>query len=252
MTKVSLRFFRLATLALLSMGWARAELPIIAKARAFVGPEDALTAVKSIHYSGSLVTPDPTDPKKMTFVTIEIIVQAPFQQRIVASSDRSIEVTGLDGYDAWHKVQDPKDSTKWKLQLVGPDPIKKLRANTWENLAFYRGLEREGGKVIDQGTVKIDGISCRKIAFVHDNSNIFFRYFDDETGRLVLTENEAGIGIREQGEIRVNGLRFPKSITTTSNGRDGKPQTVTLTFDKVSVNESFPTSTFTIPALNGR
>ena len=252
MTHFSLR--RLAALGvLLVFGTAvRGELPIIAKARAYVGPEAALSAVNSVHYVGSLITPDPTDAKKMTYVTVEIIVQAPFQQRIVASSDRSVEITGLDGYDAWHRVQDPKDSARWRMTLVNKDQIKRLRANTWENLAFYRGLEREGGRVVDQGVATADGVSCRKLAFIHSDNIVFYRYVDPVTGRLVLTESESGVAVRERGEIRVDGIRFPKAIVTTSKGPDGKEQTVTITFDKITVNESFPASTFTIPALNGR
>ncbi|MDB6168240.1 MAG: hypothetical protein JWM88_1104 [Verrucomicrobia bacterium] len=231
---------------------SRAELPIIAKARAFVGPDEALNSVKSIHYVGSLITPDPQDAKKMTYVTVEIILQAPYRQRITASSDKSVEITGLDEYDAWHRVQDPKDSSKWRMQLIGKPQIKRLRANTWENLAFYRGLEREGGKVIDQGNAPADGVRCRKIAYVHSDDIVFYRYFDELTGRLVLTENEAGVSIREQGEIRVNGIRFPKAINTTSKDPKGHEQTLTLTFDKITLNESFPASAFAIPPISGR
>ena len=231
---------------------ARGEHPLIAKARAFVGPEEVLVAVKSVHYVGSLVTPDPTDAKKMTYVTVEIIVQDPYQQRITASSDRSVEVTALDGYDAWHRVQDPKDSTRWRMQLLGTDQIKRLRANTWENLAFYRGLEREGGRVVDQGDATKDGIACRKLAFIHAGGVVFLRYFDAATGRLVVTESESGVSIREQGEIRVNGLRFPKSIVTATRGDDGREKSVTLTFDQITLNESFPASTFAIPSLHSR
>ena len=38
---------------------AHAEPAIIAKARAFLGAESALDAVKSVHYIGTLVTADP-------------------------------------------------------------------------------------------------------------------------------------------------------------------------------------------------
>ncbi|MBS0664329.1 MAG: hypothetical protein JSR48_13775 [Verrucomicrobia bacterium] len=245
---------RLALLGALLTGAAvaRAELPIIAKARAFVGTEAALEAVKSIHYVGSFVTPDPTDAKKMTFVTIDIVVQAPYQQRIAASSDRSVETTALDGYDAWRRVQDPKDPKAWRLSIVGKDQIRRLRANTWENLAFYRGLEREGGKVVDLGRVTVDGVECQKVAFVHGANITFVRYFDVATGRLVMTEVDNGVSVREQGEIRVNGVRFPKSVVTTTQGPNGQSQTVTIAFDQITVNETFPASLFAIPSLTAR
>jgi hypothetical protein len=231
---------------------AQAEPAIVAKARAYLGPEAALEAIKSIHYRGSFVTPDPTDAKKMTYVSIEIVVQAPFQQRIVLTSDRSLETTGLDDYDGWHRVQDPKDSSRWRLTIVPKDQLKRLRANTWENLAFYRGIERIGGKVIDLGNVTTDGIPCQKLAYVHSDDVVFVRHFERSSGRLVLTETESGLAIREKGEIRVDGVRFPKSIVTVSKDAKGKEQTVTITFDQITVNESFPASAFTMPSVTGR
>lgn len=242
---------RLGTVAVLVLaaGALRAEPAIIAKARAFVGTEEAINAVKSIHYVGSLVTPDPTDAKKLTYVTLDLILQSPYQQRSSSTSDRSVETTGLDGYDAWHRVGDPKDPKVARLQIVGKDKIRQLRANTWENLSFYRGLEREGGKVVDLGEATADGVKCQKIGFMHAGNLAYFRYFELATGRLVLTENEAGTTIRERGEIRVNGVRFPKSILNTVKTPDGKELSVTITFDKVTVNESFPASTFAIPSL---
>ncbi len=247
-----LRRFALLAVLVAAATVARAELPIITKARAFVGPDAALDAVKSIHYVGSFVTPDPTDAKKMTFVTIEIVIQSPYQQRIVASSDRSVETTALDGYDAWHRVQDPKNPKAWRLSIIGKDQIRRLRANTWENLAFYRGLEREGGKVVDLGRVTADGVECQKVAFVHGDNLVFTRYFDVATGRLVMTDAGNGVTVREQGELRVNGVRFPKSVATTTPGPNGQAQTVTITFDKITVNETFASSLFAIPPLTAR
>ncbi len=247
-----LLLLRLTACLALPLTAIRAEPPVIALARAYVGPEAALATVKSVHYTGSLVMPDPADPRKQTYVTVEIMVQAPYQQRIVSRSDKGVEVTALDGYDAWHRVQEAKDPARGKLQIYSKDQIKRLRANTWENLGFYRGLEREGGRVLDQGLATVDGLTCRKIAYVHADNIVFYRYFEPATGRLVLTENESGVSIREQGEIRAGGLRFPKAITTTAKGSNGQLQTVTITFDRVTVNETFPPDTFALPALNGR
>ncbi len=49
------------------------------------------------------------------------------------------------------------------------------------------------GKVTDMGSTKLDGVACRKIAFIHSADVIFFRYFDEASGRmLVLSETESG------------------------------------------------------------
>ena len=235
----------------LAIALGAAEPPIIAKARAFVGTEAALNNLNSIHYTGTLITADPKDPAKQTRAAMEIIFQKPEQQRIKATTDKTIETTALDGYDGWQRVQDAADPTKWRQTLLGTDQIKRLRANTWENLSFFRGIEKIGGKLEDQGTKTIDGVTCQKIAFIHGPNIVFYRYFEVATGKLVYTETEAGGTIREKGEMIVNGIRFPRSIITSSGTKDaqGEVQTVTINFDKITVNQTIPAKEFAVPGL---
>lgn len=248
MTAFSLRR-GLSVCALIALPFAApaAEPAIFAKARAAVGSETALNSLKSLHYTGTLVTSDPADPSKQTRASIDIIFQKPLQHRIVVTSDATIETTVLDGYDAWQKIQDVKDTSRGRLALLGADQIKRLRANTWENLAFFRGIEQAGGKIEDQGTQNFDGKNCQKIAFIHGPNIVFIRYFDTATGRLVMTETESGGTIREQGELVVNGIRFPRNLVTTTKNAKGEAQTVTINFDKIVVNESFPATVFAVP-----
>lgn len=228
-----------------------AEPAIIAKARAFLGTDAALDAVNSLHFTGTLVVTS-GETNAQTPTAMELIFQKPYQQRVQATSAKMIEVTALDGYDGWRRLNDPADSSKWQQSLLGADPIKRLRANTWENLGFFRGIESVGGRVEDQGPVTFEGTACQKIAFIHAPTIIFYRYFEIATGRLVYTETENGSSIRESGELRVNGIRFPKSMTNTTKLADGNTRTYTITFDKITVNETFPPSTFAIPALSAK
>jgi hypothetical protein len=163
-----------------------------------------------------------------------------------------VDTTALDDYDSWHRVQDLKDPSRWNLQVLPASQIVRQRAIVWENLAFFRGIERERGRVVDQGPVNLGGVACRKLTFVHDDQISFVRYFDESSGRLVLTETEGGGSIREQGEIRAGGIRFPKKIVNSLKGPDGKEQVVTITFDRITVNEVFPRSTFAMPAFTSK
>jgi hypothetical protein len=226
-----------------------AEPEIITKARAFLGADDVLNAVNFVRYEGFLIAPDPANPAKETKAAMEIIFQRPDRQRITARSEKMVEVTGLDGYEAWQRVYDPADPTKWRQTLLGPDQIKRLRANTWENLSYFRGVETRGGTVEDQGPADVDGVACRKVAFIHGAGIVFFRYFDAATGRLLLTETEGGGRIREQGEMVVNGIRFPKGIITITKNAKGEDTKVTLTFEKITVNEPLPAKEFAVPAI---
>ena len=67
---------------------------------------------------------------------------------------------------------------------------------------FFRGLDRFGVKIEDLGTANVEGVACQKIAFIHGPNIVFTRYFETATGRLVLTETEAGGVIRERMERR--------------------------------------------------
>ena len=224
---------------------------VIARARATVGSEAALKALESLHYTGTLTT-TATDDKgeaREVKVAIEIIFQRPYRQRIVATSENKIEITALDDFEGWQREQDPSDTNRWRMTLLSGEQIKRLRANTWENLSFFSGIEQRRGTVNDLGTVTLDGKSCRKLAFDHGDGIVFTRYFDDASGRLLLTETENGIRIREESEMVVDGIRFPRKIISISKLADGSERTVSITFDTVIVNEPLADSLFAMPAM---
>lgn len=248
MKKHSLRFLLLPLLVLMlgGSGMAATEPAIIAKARAYLGSEAALNGVKTLHYYGTLTI---EDADFETPISVEIILQKPYRQLSVIKSDQGSEITGLDGFEAWQRVIDGNDESRWRLSLMSIPQVKRLRANAWENLSFFRGLEKEGGRIEDLGNVKIDGMDCRKIAFIHGPQTVFTRYFDQQTGRLVLTETILGEKITEEGMIQSGGVRFPQVLVTVTPGGDGTSQTVRIEFDRVLVNESIPPETFAVPML---
>jgi hypothetical protein len=226
---------------------------VIAKARAYLGSDKALNAISTIHFRGVLETtalvPAPGDKTKQVEQQVrlpaDIVFQKEYQQRITISDPRVIETTALDGYDAWQKRSNPANAAQWQVTLLDAAQVKKLRANTWENLYFFAGIERKGGSVRVDGDVTADGVACIKLSFIHDPDNVFQRFFDKTTGRLVKTVTENGTEIREEGEMVVNGVRFPKKvINKASNGR-----VTTIAFDRVDLNERVPDSEFGVPAL---
>lgn len=226
-----------------------AEPAIIAKARARLGSEAAIEGIKSIRYVGTVSMEDPKNAGKPIVGKVEMIFQKPEQQKITATYPEFVEVTALDGYEAWNRMQSVTDAGKWRMTLLDVDQIKRLRANTWETLAYFRGIERKGGRMEDQGAATIEGIACQKVAFIHSERIVFVRYFEAATGRLVLTETETGSTLRESGEIVAQGIKFPKTITTVSKSGD-QSRTVTLTYDQVFVNETFPPGTFAMPPVS--
>ncbi len=244
-----------AGIAVGTAGRAQTADQIIAKARAYLGGDAALTAVQSVHFVGTMETQEMTaDGLKPAKFAIEIIFQKPYQQRITKTSATIIETTGLDDLEAWQRIDDVTNPSRWRLSLLAPELVKKLRANTWENLNFFKGIERRGGRVEVLGPATVDGVATVKAAFIHGLGIVFNRYFDLATGRLVVTETEQGGRIKEEGEIMVNGLRFPRSVTTATKVTDAKNQVidnaVVITFDRITLNEAFPDSYFDVPALS--
>lgn len=242
-----------AVLAPAAFADARVD-PWIAKARAAVGSESALNRVQSIHFKGTLATTQrvPVEGQagqtreEQLVLGIDIVFQKPYRQRMILRSDKVVETTALDDYDAWVRRAEAPDEKRWQVTLLDAQQVKRLRANTWENLHFYTGLARRGGKVDFGGEVEVDGRKCVKLSFVHDDTIAFVRYFDQATGRLVKTETENGAEIREEGELVVQGLRFPRRlINRAPNG-----QVATITFESVTVNEPLPADAFAVPAFS--
>jgi hypothetical protein len=236
-------------------GRAQTADQVITKARAYLGGEAALNAVRSVHFVGTMETQEFTaDGPKPARYAIEIIFQKPYQQRITKTSATVVETTGLDDLEAWQRIQDVTNQNRWRLTLLAPDLVKKLRANTWENLNFFKGIEQRGGRVQVIGPATVEGVATTKVAYIHEPGIVFNRYFDQATGKLVLTETDQGGRIKEEGETVVNGLRFPRKVSTITKITDPKNQvidsTVVITFDTITLNETFPDSYFAVPTLS--
>lgn len=223
----------------------------IAKARAAVGSESALTAISSVRFIGTVETiqkiPSKDDPAKMVEtpirLAIDISFQKPYRQRIVVRSDKTIETTALDGYDGWIRRAEIGRENQAQFTLLESSQIKQLRANTWESLSFYRGIETRGGRVDYQGEADVDGKSCVMLAFVHAPNISFIRYFDKTTGLLIKTVTENSGEIREEGEIMVDGIRYHKVLIIKSP--DG--QVTTITFESIKLNDPLPPVEFAMP-----
>ena len=247
--------FLAAFLLLAALPGARADIPaVIARARAYYGPEESLEAIRSIHYRGRLVSTetDASGEQKSVEAAIEIIFQKPDQQRIVATGPEKVEITVLDGYEGWQRIELVQNQAARRTGLLVKDQVKRLRANTWEHLSYFKGIEEQGGRVDDQGQVDLDGRPARKLAFVHDDEIVFTRYFCTETGQLLQTETEQGARFTEEGELEAGGVRFPRRVITRLPLDGGGQRTVTVEFESVQLNETFPAELFQVPFLSPR
>lgn len=233
-------------------GSVRAEADgIISLARSFLGSEAALNAVSSVTYQGTLVSSSTNAAGEVqsTTAVIEILFAEPFYQRIRITSPTRTETTALDDYEAWQLIENPDNASQWRMTLLDTAQVRRLRANTWENLSFFRGIERIGGDIEDLGRVEIDGQRLHKVAFDHGYGIVFYRFFDPVTGRLVLSETDTGARIVESGQNIIDGVRFPDRVVTTSTRADGSEQRVEVTFESIEVNAAIPRSLFRVPSI---
>lgn len=211
----------------------------IARARARLGSESALQGLSSIHYTGTL------DVDGANQRSLDIIFQKPLKQRITLTGPEIIEVIALDDYDAWQKRLNPKNPAQWQLTLVDAAQTKRLRAQTWDNLNFFSGIEKMRGSVRLDGDVTVDGVACVKLVFTYLPNMVLTRYLDKSTARLVKTETESGTEIREEGEVLASGIRFPHKVTN----RDKGGHVTTMVFGQVLLNEAHAAGDFSVPAL---
>jgi hypothetical protein len=240
--------FRILSCALLASASLRAEPAVIGLARAYLGPDSTLDGVQSIHFVGTLDRVDPDHPEQGPLhTTLDMIFSKPWQQRQVVRAKNVNETTVLDGYDAWDRLEDNKDASKFRLRWLSAPEIRSLRANTWENLHFFRGIE-DGASVDDKGPATMDGVACERVDFIHGPDDVFERYFDRDTGRLVLSIRN-GETIRESGEIRVDGVRFPKTIVSVIKTASGKDLVSTVTFESIVLNEPVTRDLFAAPSV---
>jgi hypothetical protein len=222
---------------------------VIAKARAYLGGDEVLAKVRSLRYRGTVETTEkqPDGTEKQINHQIEIVFQKDYEQRIVLTTDAFVETTALDDYEGWHRREDKQDASKWQTILFQKNRVKQLRASTWENLAFFKGLEQIGGEVVDGGVVQIDGKAAHKLEFVHEPGIVYTRYFDPQSGKLLFTETDQGVRIREEGEVLVNGVRFPQRIINVTTQAGSAERVVTITIKEVTVNESYSPELFRVP-----
>jgi hypothetical protein len=216
---------------------------IITKARAFVGDERALNSVQSIHFRGTLKT----EKEDAAIVEVDIIVMQPDSQKITIQAGDVKEITALNHYVGWKKIEKIGNESSQFATMLNARQIRRMQANSWEALNFFRGIEKKRGRVEFLGEEEVGDRLCLKLAFIHSPSISFIRFFDIDTGCLVVTKTEAGGAIYEAGEIMVEGIRFPKKIITVVDGSSS-----TIEFDRITLNETFDEDFFNVPMFSSR
>ena len=223
------------------MGAADPEvLVILKKARSYVGTESVLDSVQSLKFKGTITTANGD------VGGIEINLRSPFQQLQILSGNGVVQEFGLNDYDAWKKVYRSDNPDEYNLIPSNPGQLKRVRANTFENLKFFSSDTNYQRKLEYLGQEIISGESVKRVKVVY-GSMYYIRNFKASTGQLILTEIETGEHIQEQGEIRVAGIKFPKTLISLIDGEEIHR----INFDSMEVNPDLEDSLFVQPAFPG-
>lgn len=237
---VSLVVFLVSTRAFSSNLDPRAET-ILKKARDFISDEATLNQVRSLRFEGTITGPDGDQ------ASIVINLQQPYKLlQALTREDGLVEEFGLNDYEGWLKRYHKEKPDVYGLMPVDVIRLKRLRANTYEGLNFFSTKTNFSRKIDYLGEKEIKGKAVDVIKISYGSAH-FIRYFDKNTGELLLSEIESGESIEEQGEMMVDGIRFPKYLITRKDGK----QISHLEFHKIEVNPALKDSLFTQPALPG-
>ena len=213
---------------------------IIAKARDYLGSDDKLRGIRTIQYSGVFESPANGDTGY-----ISIYLRKPLMQRMVVVNGVVTETTAINDFDGWKSRTNKNDPDGWAMFILNLSEMKRMRANTWENLNFFEGIEHLKGRIINKGKLRKDSRDAHLLVFEYDDDIYYERYFDAKTGELISTINDKGVEIKEVGEILENGIRFPEKVITLVDGEVINQ----VTFHEILLNEELDESIFDFPSL---
>ena len=209
-------------------------------ARSYLGPDDKLDAIESVHYKGSLLysTGD--------LGTIEMVYQKPMQHRMVAVIGGRREVSVLDGSEGWTTFERVVDSVPLSIEIFDPIRILIMQASVREAFNFFRKPDTRNGEILYEGKETVNGRDCNVLTYHHGDGIAYQRYIDAETGQVHKTLDSKGVEYLEEGELIVDGLRFPKKLLSTFSTAIGD-QSMEFAYSSITLNEKLPDSDFVMP-----
>jgi len=239
-----------ALLPLLAVAVAAADAgSVVTQARKYLGKDRDLDEVRTLHYRGRVEVAAGGKTESGSF---EMLLQKPLQNlTIQVIGDRRTTI-GLDDMSGWVRVESVAKPALCRTEVLDLPQLRNLRAQTLENLLFFRGMDKSGVKVEFRGESVVDGRHVSTLAFAHPHGIVYSRSFDSATGQLLVTEVPGGVRMREEGDQLVSGIRFPKRLVSTNKNPDGSEAEVSIYFDEIKVNETFAPDAFAVPLLGNQ
>ena len=121
-----------------------------------------------------------------------------------------------------------------------------MQASVREAFGFFEKPNVRGGEITYDGKETFKGRECILLTYHHGDGIAYRRFIDAETGQVLRTLDSKGVEYVEEGEILVDGLRFPKKMVSTFSTAIGS-QTMEFAYTSVKLNRDLPESDFVMP-----
>lgn len=209
-------------------------------ARSYLGDSNKLDSISSIHYKGSLLY------SSGDLGTIEMVYQKPMKQRMVAVIGDRKEVSVLNNSEGWTTFERVIDSVPLSMEIFDPIRILIMQASVREAFGFFKKPNTRNGEITYEGRESVKGHECIVLTYHHGDGIAFRRFIDAETGQVRRTLDSKGVEYSEEGEILVEGIRFPKKMVSTFSTAIGS-QTMEFAYSSIKLNQKLPESDFIMP-----
>lgn len=236
-----MRCFTLSVLLLClsSLASAITAEEVVARARSYLGTEEALNRVESLSFRGTV-----TNRAGDRVSTMSLELMSPNFQKMTIVNQETYSVTVVNAFEGLTRVHNLDNPSLYTIAVLPPDRVEFLRANSLENLNFFRGAEvsSKAALVLNGETIK-RGRPVYRLESQYPNVT-YTRFFDRENGQLIATRISQGdYELVEQDYFQVEGIRFPRHVLTYSP--DGHLLR-TVTFEEIIINPKLTVEDFTL------
>ncbi len=214
----------------------------IALGREYMGGDENLNKVESIRFEGVLVHAGGQSG------TVESIVKKPGYYQFISSIAGVRETSTLNPTSAWRKLEEFRNPGSYSMSFYDVEELRNLEATIADTLGFLKAPSTRNGRIDFVGKGKVRGRSAIILNYVYSDRIWFRRYFDPETGRVMFMQSSKGMVFTYEGDIEVEGVRFPQKVLVTYVSQYGE-STMEISYSKAEVNLEVDLERFRVPQV---
>ncbi|MDR2982386.1 MAG: hypothetical protein LBV12_09100 [Puniceicoccales bacterium] len=223
---------------------------IVTQARAKLGVENKLNAVKSLTFEGKSYT---VDGKEIAVVQLQYKAPGKRREYGLINGGNIETIKGTDGLEAFEKAVN-LSTKEQQVRALGNAEVAVFTDYYYIDMGFFAAPPR--GKLTYVGEGKQQGKDCYILDYQYAGGLVLRRYFDKSTSLLIAhemwsskTDGSNKVLVVEEGEIVEAGIRFPKRTVIYEQDKDTKEykRAGYVDYSKIVVNDNIPDSAFAFP-----